>query len=348
MKLAHQVLVINAFLEEFGIEIDVPDRYIEAPKLDYAIVTVNGERALVVHDGGSLIVHPGDRVKIDHLVGNYERLMFADLQGYGGLNDNGREIVVGKVINVVVRKDARICGNFRIIPREEPQPERLRLGEVVGTPSSANFIVEINGVRRLVPEGDEILLVLGDKLRLLDYLAPNLPSGFNVNLMGFVGNPEDNRGEDRGYIVDTGKDLLRNWSLDGKGMRYAVAVKKGRREIARMTIRLVQPRLEYVVVQCGEERPVVLQAGENWRLRIGARFTILGARSNAPDDTGLSFQMLNDKGRELVLEDDSFVAPSDSWLEGDKLTLAVMRGKVRMGSIGITLTSSDNAVLISR
>ena len=298
MKLAHQVLVINAFLDEFGVVIDVPDRVVEAPRFDYAVLAVNGEEALVVRDGGSVEVAEGSRVSVDRLVGNYERYMFADLQGYGGFNDNGREVTIEKPVNVVVRKDSRICGNFKILPAIPSSAVQPGVGalDAVNAPSSANFIVEVNGVRKLVPSEGELRIVKGDMLVVLDYIAPKLPAGININFLGFVGNPDDNHGEDRGYVVDTANDLLVDWSVGGRGERYAIAVKDGRHELTRMTVRLVTPKLDYVVVRRNEEHPEVLQTGEDWQLKRGDRMTILGSHSNAPDNYGLRYLLLDSAG----------------------------------------------------
>jgi hypothetical protein len=337
LKLAHQVLVINAFLDEFGIEIDVPDRSVEPPKFDYAILAVNNDKAMVVRDGGALFVQPGDRVRIEHIVGNYERYMFADFLGTGGLNDNGREVEVSEQINVVIRKDDRICGNFKIVPQGEAV-ETFADDAFPRTLFSSNFIVEINGRRQLLASGGELKVVRGDKLRVLDFIAPDLPQGVNVNFLGFVGNPSDNRGEDRGYLIDTSRDLLATWSLDGKGERYAVAVKLGERELAKMTIRLYEPRLNCLVLRRNDEHPVVLQPGELCSLSEGDKLTILGALSSAPDDSGLTYILLDQSGNALPIENGSFIASSNQDHSGD-LILAVMRGETRLGAVNLRIQS---------
>jgi hypothetical protein len=340
IKLAYQVLVINAFLEEFGVQIDVPDRSIEPPKFDYAVVAVNDEQAMAVRDGGAIFVEPGDRVRIEHLVGNYERYMFADLQGIGGLNDNGREVEVTDTIRVLVRKDDRICGNFKIVPQEAAAGASG--DSALPRPTfSSNFIVEINNRRQLVPPGDELWVIRGDALRILDFIAPDLPEGINVNFLGFVGNQNDNRGEDRGYTVSTARDLLASWSLDGRGERYAVAVKLGQRELARMTVRLIEPRLDCLIVRRNEEHPVVLQPGEQWSISEGDRLTIMGALSSVPDGSGVTYLLVDQGGRSLPLKDGAFVASADLGGRGSNLVLSVMRGEIRLGSVNLQIVASE-------
>jgi len=339
MKVAHQLLAINAILDEFGIEVDVPGLRVDPPRFDYAVVSVNDREDLVVRDGGTLRVRESDTVRIDHIVGNYERHMYADFQGIGGRNDNGRQVPVTRPLRVRVRKDADICGGFQIVPR----PETEAPARVAGTPSSANFIIEVNGHRELVPGGGELEVIRGDLLRVLDYLAPGLPAGINVNFLGYVSNPQNNRGEDRGSLIYTADDLLVNWSVDGRGERYAIAVKLGSRELTRMTVRLLEPQLDYVVVRRNQDRPVVLQAGERWHLHVGDRLTVLGAATSAPDERSLSYRLCNADGRELQLRESSFVAGRGG--PGSALTLSVLRGEQTMGSVTFLLTeAADGAI----
>ncbi len=341
IKLVHQVMVINSFLEEFGVEIDVPDRSVVPPKLEYAVVEINDDKALVVRDGGTIYVEPGDSIRVDHLVGNYERYMFADLQGYGGLNDNGREIEVWEPLSVAVRKDDRICGHFKVVPRSSRLAEESSTTAMWEPVFSSNFVVEVNGRRRLVPQGGELSIIRGDSLCVLDYLAPNLPKGINVNVLGFVGNPSDNRGEDRGYTINTARDLLSNWSLDGNGSRYGVAVKLRNRELERMTFRLLAPRLECLVIRRNDEHPVVLQQGERWNVRSGDRLTILGTLSSAPDGMSMSYLLIGPDGERKALQDGSFVVSSAAGGGDIDYKLAVMRGEIEIGSVQLSIETGE-------
>lgn len=334
MKVTHQVLAINAFLEEFGVVPDVPDRSVDPPRMDYVVVSVNSNEARVVNDGDTLNVKSGDRVKISHIVGNYERHMYADFVGLGGHNDNSREVTVTRPIKVSIRKDGDICGGFKINPYSEVE----RTVTVTGIPSSANFILEVNGSRVILPVGSELKVVRGDRLKILDYLAPDVPNGINVNFLGFVGNPQDNRGEDRGYLIDTSSTLLPDWSLDGQGDVYAIAVKLGKREITRMTVRLIEPTLDYMVVRRNGDRPIVLQAGETWRLNDGDKLTILGSHSSAPAPGDLYYRLVDSSGLQIPLDSNSFQVDSDAI--GNSANLAVMRGDITLGTIRLSINSA--------
>lgn len=341
MRVAHQLMAINAFLEYYGVEVDVPGRSVSEPRLDYAVVTINEEEALVVRNNETLKVRSGDRIRIDHLVGNYERLLIADIVGFGERNDNGREVRVTRPLSVKVRKDADVCGTFRIVPHGDG----AEAAEPLQATTTKHFVMEVNGHRIVVPDGGVLEVVRGDKLRILDYLAPGVPRGINVNFLGFVGNPENNRGEDRGYLIDTCKDLLPDWSVDKQGKRYAVATKLGNREFARMIVKIMEPELDYVVVSLNQEHPIVLKAGEKRNLRPGDRLVILASISNAPDNNSLCYFLRNATGVIQAVDGNSFVA--DSANLGGILTLCVMRSDVEMGSVSFLLSHSSKDETVS-
>lgn len=335
LRVDHQVLAINAFLQEFGVEVDLPGGLLEEPRLDYAVVCVNGRDDYVVRNGGTLKVRSGDRIKIDHLVGNYDRLLVADIVGYEGRNDNGKEVAVTRPLTVRVNKDSDICGQFQIAPQASE-------GDASGVPagsSTVNFLVEVNGRRWMVGDGGELEVLKGDGLRIVDYIAPSVPKGINVNFLGFVGNQQNNRGEDRGYLINTAVDLLTDWSLDGDGKRYAVAVKLGQAELARMTVVLVEPRLDYIVVSRNGERPVVLQPGDRWHLHPGDRLRVLGIHTNAPDEKAVSIRAKDSDGKLLALEDDGFL--STGGFLGQSIILSVLHGDVELGSVSLVMSAAS-------
>ena len=56
-------------------------------------------------------------------------------------------------------------------------------------------------------------------------VEPGDASRLLVNFKGYVGNSKNNTGEDRGYVIDTGKDLWQRYFLGKKGRTYQVIVK---------------------------------------------------------------------------------------------------------------------------
>ena len=89
----------------------------------------------------------------------------------------------------------------------------------------------------------------GDVLKIVDVLPRfSDSSGVKVNFKGFVGDPTNNTGEDRGYLIDTETDLLERFSLDGKGGSYEILAGQGDHILGRMVVRLAPPKMAYVVL----------------------------------------------------------------------------------------------------
>lgn len=62
-----------------------------------------------------------------------------------------------------------------------------------------------------------------------------------VNFKGFVGNWKNNTGEDRGYLIDTGRDLLARYSLHGQRKVYKIVVLQGKEILGKMLVRIIEP-----------------------------------------------------------------------------------------------------------
>jgi hypothetical protein len=287
MKVEHQVLAINAFLDEYDVIVDVPPARIEEPRLDYLVINVNDSDPLIVKNGGTLYVEKGARVSVDHIVGNYERYLFADFVGVGDRNDNDLEVAVSAPVTIKVRKDAMICGEVTILPRSA---ENRALHELKGA-RTENFIIEINGISQLIAGSSSIEAVIGDKIKVIDFISPHDPRGINVNFKGFVGNPDNNRGEDRGYVADTSRDLLKDWSIDGEGLRYTIVAKRGTRELSKITLNLLKPRLEYVVLRLGNQQPVVVMNDKEFLINGEGDLRIIDVRTNAERQRDISYHL---------------------------------------------------------
>ncbi|MEA2063763.1 MAG: M14/M99 family metallopeptidase [Gemmatimonadota bacterium] len=89
IKVRHKRMVINAFMNEFGIVPENPRILVQKPVLNHLIVAINGTERVAVKDGETLLLNPGDRIVLEHLDMNYTRGLAADIIGLGGINDLG-------------------------------------------------------------------------------------------------------------------------------------------------------------------------------------------------------------------------------------------------------------------
>ena len=95
------------------------------------------------------------------------------------------------------------------------------------SPHTKIFGVGVNGSRKETVSNGEILKVKrGDKIRIISADAGVTPArDIVVNLLGFTGNKNKNTGEDRGYLIDTNRDMWKKYSTNGKGSEYPIIVK---------------------------------------------------------------------------------------------------------------------------
>jgi hypothetical protein len=100
------------------------------------------------------------------------------------------------------------------------------------------YKLKVNGRTLIAENYSHVSIQLGDKLIIEDILTGEIdPSEYVVNFKGFVGNSSVNTGEDRGYVIDTGANvLLPRYSLGKKGRHYYVVTTHAGNEVGRIYI----------------------------------------------------------------------------------------------------------------
>ncbi len=258
LRVEYQVLVINAFLDEFGIVPDHPRFALETPALRYIAISIDGGPSMIIENGGSLNVAPGSSVEITHIEANYERGITVDFEGKGGFNDLGRTFRLEGDTRVRVNKDKYPCGSVLLVADAS-------LAGVRGSPNVAPketsrvsieaFRIALNGRWTWLRPEETLRVLWGDELILDDPIAPATGS-YKINFRGFVGNQNNNDGEDRGYTIFTAHDLLQRFSLSPETERYEIRAELGGTIFARSFVEIVVPRLEYVLIQ-PEDGPIL-------------------------------------------------------------------------------------------
>jgi len=221
-RVRYQAMVINAFMEEFGVVPKHPGIALPDPAMNYLIATVNGATPVAVYNGETLYLNKGDLLTIIHVEANYERGITANIPGTGFYNDMRKQITVNRETEVVVKKDNLTCGEVSI--------KFAKRAEVnaAGRCRVDYLIVTVNDSRVAVCPGEHLSVCRGDVLVIQDLVAPGCDAeGFKVNFKGFVGNRRFNDGEDRGYPIHTDGDLMSRYAQDSAGTVYPVVVKKG-------------------------------------------------------------------------------------------------------------------------
>ncbi len=246
-KVRQPVYAINEFMKLFDIIPETPGINLKKPKLQYMVISVNNSIPLVVENMQHLKIARGDTIEIVDIKSNYKRGLSANILGFGSrFNDMHKKIKITNQTRIVVKKDFYPCGSIFIdfqdsIDKGHHEPFVTGPFNSVKIQSSFSSIIyrlNINGKRHLVKNNGHITLCRGDKLEIEDIVVNGFdPSDFVVNLKGFIGNQRNNTGEDRGYQIDTGKNvLIKKYSLNKQGQHYKVITTFHNKEVSKFYI----------------------------------------------------------------------------------------------------------------
>jgi hypothetical protein len=274
----------------------------------------------------------GDSIHVSHIESNYERGLSLDILGYGDLNDYRREFVIFRNTSIIVRKDNHI---FAEIPLKICQ-KRLGEEKLKGRPAKLDyFVVETKGHRVLISDGGTLDLVKGDKLKIVDIL-PSFPGEpeIKVNFKGFVGDWKNNTGEDRGYVIDTGADLIKRYSLQKKGKLYPIITSKGDNIIGRMVIRLTPPRLDYLILKINNHKHVYLRPEDAVSLSKKDKICLQEVQTNLYNKRGIHLNINGHKIKPGEIRDLKELCGASGYL---KHQAKVSKGPLVLGRVFITM-----------
>jgi hypothetical protein len=226
-RVMFQTMVINAFMKEIGIVPEQPSIYIDPPKMDYALISINNARPIAIYNEQRIFVTKGDSLKVVSVASNYKRGVIANIQGLGQLNDVGQSFNISRSTTIDIKKDMFPCGKVYI--------------DVVSKLNHTWLITDMNNKRYALGPDDVITVGKGSIIELKDLIyMGSTDHGLNVNFKGFVSNWENNTGEDRGCKIDTSK-LLRRYAtqIDNATRRYSICAMKGNDRIVSFYIDII-------------------------------------------------------------------------------------------------------------
>jgi len=287
LKVRYHNLVINSFMKRFGILPQSPGLTLDPPTLKYVVVSVNGNNPMVVKENQPLYLSKGDRINVSHIESNYERGLSLDILGYGELNDFRKDYFVQRDTSMIVRKDNHQFGEIpiRLTKTSAVEPRNKILPEKVD-----KFIIEAKGSRFILSDGETFHLVKGDKMKIVNVLPSSLGE-VTVNFKGFVGDNKNNTGEDRGYEIDTARDLMNRYSINKKGELFRVLVSRGEDKIGELFVKLTPPEWEYLVMRINDDRHVLLRPDESISLSQHDRLFMEEIRTNLYNNSDIHLRI---------------------------------------------------------
>ncbi len=329
MKVRHHNLAVNAFMKVFGLEPEQPRIYLNPPKLKYLVISVNNQSPVAVADNKVLYLNKNDTIEVVHVEANYERGLSVDVKGIGTINDFRQRLVISKPTIIVAQKDHIKFGRVRLALNPDKRPSVRTSWSDGGAPRVYFFIFEVEGRKRLVANGESLDAFDGDLIKIIDVITDKgpLPAGYCVNFKGFVPHGHKNTGEDRGFVINTARDLLKRYSLSRTKKVYAVVVEKNSKISGRATINLNKPKLEYIILRQNSGPRLCIYNGESLQVKPGDQVHVLGFKTNgasARTRVSIEGRVIKQKNPDALL--------SFKTLTGD-MKIVITREGIRLGKI---------------
>ncbi len=345
LRVKFQTMVINAFMKEFDIIPEHPKIYLDPPRLEYLVLTVNNANPLVVYDKQDFFVQKGDYIEVSHIEANYDRGLYVDILGAGNSNDYRKSIQIKGNTTVVVKKDKYLCGKVSILlDRGKPG---YAVKEGLPSPLMEYLIVEVNHASRVIKNDGHIRLVKGDLLKITDVVTNSFDQkAVTVNFKGFVGNKMNNTGEDRGYLIDTSKGLWMKYSRGGVGRQFPIEVTCNDRKIGEAWVDLVEPRLDYLVVMLNGGAKKCYAPDEVIETCYNDRLEIVDLKTNIADNhrikvnfKGFSYgDTIDDRGKPIVINN-TLQKKYSIDKKGNEYEIVVSRGGIHFGNVKVYISS---------
>ena len=336
LKVLYHNLVINEFLKKFGVVLENPRVYMEPPRLAYLVVSINTSQPTVVYDGQTLTLARGDKICISGCKANYTRGITVDLLGYGTRNDFRKTFAVKGNTTLLIRKDRKIFARVNLKISEDMKSAEVK-PRVVASHHIARgpyLLVKVNGELKAAATTAPFSVVAGDILELIDIVAPAAPPQLKLNFLGYVGDWKNNTGEDRGYRIDTGKELLRRYSLHKKGKMYLIKATSRGHLFCAFKMAVLHPRLREIVAYANGEwqhfgdREALRIFGGNEGLKVG----VIQTTPFTPGGLSLKIQGRTYPIPNLMSCKNPLTIPL-AGLNGEtrSLTVRVQRGNINVG-----------------
>ena len=332
LKVRYHNLVINAFKRLFDIIPESPGLVLDPAVLKYLVVTINGETPIVVDEKQTLQLRAGDTINVTHIEANYERGLSLDILGYGGVNDYRKDFAIYRDTTLIVRKDNH---KFAELPIKISEKKPTGHNAAQNQTKIDGFVIETRGHRILLSNGETLEVTRGDLIKIIDVFPSSPPtSGIKVNFKGFVGDRKNNTGEDRGYFIDTGTDLMDRYSLHKKDEYYEVVVTQGKDNLGRLLVRLIPPKIDYLVLKVNSDKHVFLRLEEKISLSEKDQISLEEIHTNLynKEDIHLSINGYELKQGDVRKLD--ALGPSDGYMHHQ---VNVKKGPIVLGKIFIEM-----------
>ena len=164
--------------------------------------------------------------------------------------------------------------------------------------SLSHVVIEVNGLRSLVNDGETFTVIQGDKVLIVSaILQERTITPEHVNLIGFSAD-KAKVGEDRGAVFSTAKGFDPQWTVDSNKSIYAIAVTSKKRLHGAIFMKIAQPLLKFADVLVND-KVRVMREGEILILAAKDKIQVQKVVTNLEKDNDVDFEIIKTGNNEL-------------------------------------------------
>lgn len=158
-----------------------------------------------------------------------------------------------------------------------------------------SLIVDVNGERRRADPASGIEVVVGDLLTIVDaYLVDKSQTVKTVDLIGFRSRVSKNSNDDRGRVIDTGRNLSSNRSLDKHGRKYRIEASGPEGLNGTVVLTMHDPQLLSFDLEINGERQK-FSSGDILKLNAADSVRVVDVRTNVRGNEDVKYLFSDSK-----------------------------------------------------
>jgi len=332
LRVGYQSMVIEAFLDEFGIVPENPSLHLDEPLIRYLTVSINELPPIVLGGADTLTVQYGDKIRLVNIESKYTRGLTGRIRGANQeFSDLRKGVLITENTNIDLCKYGFVIGT---IPVEIVSNKIHSDPSINVEPRVLYFCLRVNDRTLMVKPDEELTVLRGDVLIPLDPVT-NLPEedlkNLRIDLRGFVRDASPSPQEVRQERIDTDADLHEQYAQTrGSLPIFPLQAKLNNQVFAECRIAVAEPRLEYLVVSDSRGRNFVTYPGDKLELPENTVLKIMDVKTNLPESAPLFLTMM---GKTVRWKQAGSAGIDVSRLSTSEAPLDVTRGGKSFGRI---------------
>lgn len=159
-----------------------------------------------------------------------------------------------------------------------------------------SLVVDVNGERKRVEAGASFHVVYGDLVTIVEASLVDKSTPVElVDLVGFRSSKSQNSGDDRGWVIDTGRHLSKKRSVAGDGRQYRIRVSDRRGINGEVMLNILDPELLSIALEVNGS---VRQIHSGDVLRLGAKdlVRVVEVRTNVRGNENVKYDKVAKRG----------------------------------------------------